>query len=161
MKNVPGRDKWKFPAPPHIAHLKHINFQPGNPSNVYGSIEVGALLKSTDGGKSWKQLHGMYEDVHRCIIDPNNPKHLYVTGGRGLWQSKDDGATWENTFGEGSQYGSYPDQLVYKPSDPSYMLVSAGQKSPGKWQAEHRANTRPRFSAAGCRTTTCAAGLSH
>jgi photosystem II stability/assembly factor-like uncharacterized protein len=142
LRSVPGREQWSFPAPPHVAHLKHINFQPGNPNTIYGSIEVGALLKSTDGGDSWKQLHGVYEDVHRCIINPNNPRHLYVTGGKGLWQSKDDGATWENTWGPGSEYGGYPDQLVFKPSDPNTMLISAGQKSPGAWREEHRANTR-------------------
>ena len=142
LKSVPGRDKWSFPAPPHVAHLKHINFQPGNPNTIYGSIEVGALMKSTDGGNTWKQIHGVYEDVHRCIISPNNPKHLYVTGGMGLWQSKDDGATWENTWGPGSEFGGYPDQLVFKPSNPNYMLITAGQKSPGAWREEHRANTR-------------------
>lgn len=142
LKNVPGHEKWSFPAPPHVGHLKHINFQPGNPNTIYGSIEVGALMKSTDGGNTWKQLQGVYEDVHRCIINPNNPKHLYVTGGMGLWQSKDDGATWENTWGPGSEFGGYPDQLVFKPSDPNYMLISAGQKSPGAWREEHRANTR-------------------
>ena len=142
LKDVPSREKWSFPAPPHAAHLKHINFQPGNPHTIYGSIEVGALLKSTDDGVTWKEFTGVYEDVHRCIINPNNPKHLYVTGGMGLWQSKDDGATWENTFSPGSEYGGYPDQLVFKPSDPNYMLISAGQKSPGAWREEHRAGTR-------------------
>ncbi len=142
LKDVPSREKWSFPAPPHVAHLKHINFQPGNPHTIYGSIEVGALVKSTDDGVTWKEFTGVYEDVHRCIINPNNPKHLYVTGGMGLWRSLDDGATWENTFGPGSENGGYPDQLVFKPSDPNYMLISAGEKSPGAWRTEHRANAR-------------------
>ncbi len=142
LKAVPGNEKWSFPAPPHVPHLKHINFQPGNPHTIYGSIEVGALLKSTDDGETWQSIPGVYEDVHRCIINPNNPKQLYVTGGMGLWRSKDDGTTWENTFSPGSPYGGYPDQLVFKPSDPNYMLVSAGEKSPGAWRTEHRANSR-------------------
>ncbi len=142
LKSVPSREKWTFPAPPHTPHLKHISFQPGNSNTIFGSIEVGALLKSTDGGVTWKELDGVYEDVHRCIVNPQNPKHLYVTGGQGLWQTKDDGATWENTFSPGSEYGGYPDQLVFKPSDPNYMLISAGEKSPGAWRTEHRANSR-------------------
>ncbi len=142
LKNVPTQKDWTFPAPPHTAHLKHINFEPGNPHTLYGSIEVGALLKSTDDGETWQELKGMYLDVHRCIINPQNPKKLYVTGGYGLWRSNDDGATWENTFSPGSEYGGYPDQLVFKPSDPNYMLISAGEKSPGEWRTEHTAKAR-------------------
>lgn len=142
LKDVGSHEKWTFPAPPHVAHLKHISFEPGNPHTVYGSIEVGALVKSTDDGKTWKDITGMYDDVHRCIINPNNAKQLYVTGGYGLWRSNDDGATWENTFSVGSEYGGYPDQLVFKPSDPNYMLVSAGEKSPGEWRTEHTAKAR-------------------
>ena len=142
LKNVPSREKWKFPGPPFIAHLKHINFQPGNPHTIYASIEVGALLKSTDDGETWQELTGVSPDVHRCVINPKKPKHLYVTGNMGLWRSMDDGATWENTFTKGSEYGGYPDQLVYKPSDPGYMLISAGMKSPEAWLREHTAESR-------------------
>jgi len=142
FKNVPSHGKWSFPAPPHVGHLKHINFAPGNPHTIFGSVEVGALLKSTDDGETWQELTGVYEDVHRCVINPNNGKQLYVTGGMGLWRSQDGGATWENTFSEGSEYGGYPDQLVFKPSDPKYMLVSAGRKTPRAWRDEHTAESR-------------------
>jgi photosystem II stability/assembly factor-like uncharacterized protein len=142
LKNVPSHGKWSFPAPPHVGHLKHINFEPGNPHTLFGSIEVGTLLKSTDDGETWQELTGVYEDVHRCIVSPKNPKRLYVTGGMGLWRSQDGGATWENTFSQGSEYGGYPDQLVFKPSDPDYMIVSAGRKTPGSWRESHTAESR-------------------
>nr|NIO06454.1 glycosyl hydrolase [Deltaproteobacteria bacterium] len=102
---------------------------------------MGALLRSTDDGVTWKELPGMYEDVHRCIVSPSNPDHLYVTGGMGLWRSHDGGKNWENTFTRGSEYGGYPDQLVFKPSDPNYLLISAGRKSPPTWR-EETAQTR-------------------
>jgi photosystem II stability/assembly factor-like uncharacterized protein len=135
--------KWSFPAPPHIAHLKHINFAPDNPSTIFASIEVGGLYRSTDAGESFVQVPGLYEDVHRTIISPRDPRRMYVTGGMGLWLSSDAGATWTNIFSRGSEYGGYPDQLVFKPSDPDYMIVSAGQKSPGSWRTE---TSRSRFS---------------
>jgi photosystem II stability/assembly factor-like uncharacterized protein len=84
----------------------------------------------------------MYADIHRCMINPLKPERMYVTGGEGLWVSTDAGKRWQNVFGRGSEPGSYPDQLVYKPSDPDFMLVSAGKKSPGDWRNEHTALTR-------------------
>ena len=134
--------EWSFPGPPHIAHLKHINFEPGNPHTIFASIEQGGLYVSRDDGETWEQIPGMYADIHRCVINPLRHERMYVTGGEGLWMSTDTGKTWQNVFGRGSEVGSYPDQLVYKPSDPDYMLVSAGQKSPGDWRSEHTALTR-------------------
>ena len=51
-------DAWTFPAPPHVAHLKHINFEPGNPHTIFASIEVGGMLKSTDDGDTWTDETG-------------------------------------------------------------------------------------------------------
>ncbi len=127
---------WSFPAPPHVAHLKHINFAPGNPHTIFCSIEQGGLYKSTDDGQTFVEIPGMYNDVHRCIIDPRNADRMYVTGGMGLWITTDAGKTWTNVFSRGSEIGGYPDQLVFKPSNPDYMLITAGQKSPGTWKAE-------------------------
>ncbi len=84
----------------------------------------------------------MYNDVHRLVSNPLDPGRMFVTGGEGLWMSRDDGVTWVNVFGRGSEFGGYPDQLVYKPSDPWYMLVTAGQKSPGSWHRDGTASTR-------------------
>lgn len=134
-------EKWSFPAPPHVPHVKHINFSPSDPKTVFASIEVGALLKSVDGGDTWAEVEGMYEDVHRCIISPDSGS-MYVTGGMGLWASHDSGDSWQNVFGRGSESGGYPDQLVFKPSDPTYMILSAGQKSPGNWGPDGTAANR-------------------
>ena len=135
-------EEWRFPAPPHVAHLKHISFHPTDTGTVYASIEQGGLYRSVDGGDSFTEIPGMYNDVHRLVSSPADPQRMFVTGGMGLWLSRNDGATWDNIFTRGSEYGGYPDQLVYKPSDPSYMLVTAGQESPGAWHRNGTAETR-------------------
>ncbi len=151
---------WSFPGPPHIAHLKHINFEPANPHTIFASIEQGGLYVSRDDGETWKQIPGMYIDIHRCVINPVKPERMYVTGGEGLWVSTDAGKGWRNIFGHGSEAGGYPDQLVYKPSDPDTMLVSAGQKSPGDWRNEGTALTRISLSRDGGFTwEVCRGGL--
>ncbi|MEE8518917.1 MAG: hypothetical protein V3S98_07315 [Dehalococcoidia bacterium] len=142
LRDVPSAENWSFPAPPHIGHLKHINFSPSDPRTMWGSIEQGGLLKSTDGGVTWADKPGMNDDVHRTVIDPNNPDRMYITGGGGLWITDDAGDSWSNPFGRESDLGGYTDQLVFKPSDPTYMVMSAGAKSPNAWREEHTARTR-------------------
>ncbi len=135
-------EAWKFPAPPHVAHLKHISFHPQNPKVLFASIEQGGLYRSEDGGDTFIEIKGMYNDVHRLISNPNEPSRMFVTGGEGLWLSRDNGDNWENVFTRGSEYGGYPDQLVYMPTNPNHMIVTAGQKSPGSWHREGTAETR-------------------
>ena len=66
---------------PAVPKLKNVNFAPGDPSQVYASVEVGALLKSEDAGATWRELNVPYEglDVHRVVIAPQRPKWLYIT----------------------------------------------------------------------------------
>ena len=85
LRSVPSVPKWNFPAPPHIGHVKHINFDPDNSNTIYASIEVGGLLRSTDGGEHWEEFADLYEDVHRLMIHPTNAKFLYAVTGRGLY----------------------------------------------------------------------------
>ena len=144
MQDVPNMDKWRFPAPPHIGHLKHINFAPSDVNTIYASVEQGGLYVSHDAGETFDEIPGPIDDVHRVVISPTHPERMYTTGGGGLSMSEDAGHTWNNVFGYESAPGGYPDQLVFKPSDPDYMLVSAGEKSPRSWALE--SNTRSRIS---------------
>jgi len=151
LRDVDTVESWNFPAPPHIGHVKHINFAPGDPHTIFASIEQGGLLKSSDDGKSWVDIPGMNADVHRVVINSDRPARMYTTGGGGLWRTDDGGANWDNlTYGSDqlervknpTAIGGYPDQLVFRPSDPDYMLVSGAQQNPYHWYAEHTALAR-------------------
>jgi photosystem II stability/assembly factor-like uncharacterized protein len=152
FRKVPSVDSWRFPGPPHIAHLKFINFEPGNPDTIYGSVEVGALLRSRDEGQTWEELTPSYPDIHRCIIPPTNLNRLYVTGGDGIYVSSDGGASWEHWSDRSADIGGYPDQLVYHPSNPDLMFVCAAHKSPGTWRENHHSGSRIGRSRDGGRT---------
>jgi photosystem II stability/assembly factor-like uncharacterized protein len=39
-----------------IAHTKMMAFDPRTPQRIYAAIEQGALLKTEDGGQSWREL---------------------------------------------------------------------------------------------------------
>ncbi len=144
LRSVPSVAKWSFPAPPHIGHVKHINFDPENPNTIYAAIEVGALLRSTDGGEQWEELGAadLYEDVHRLMIHPSNGKFLYAVTGRGLYASSQAGARWEQWTKREDEIGGYPDGLVFRPSDPKLMFMTAAQDAPGTWRPSHFAGAR-------------------
>ena len=69
---------WRFPAPPHIAHTKHIAFHPDDPHTLFVGIEQGGLLKSTDAGRTFQVIPGMDDEipngdireVSTCILCP-------------------------------------------------------------------------------------------
>src|SRR5262249_9056554 len=71
IAGVPGKDTWVFPMPPKIAHLKVLGFDPRDPQVIFAGVEQGGLFKSTDAGKSWRELLGyyraedeIYKDIH-------------------------------------------------------------------------------------------------
>jgi photosystem II stability/assembly factor-like uncharacterized protein len=152
FRDVPSVDKWRFPGPPHIAHLKSIDFEHGNPDTIYGSVEVGALLRSRDEGETWEELTPEYPDIHRCVIPPTNLDRLYVTGGDGIYVSSTGGSSWEHWSDRSADIGGYPDQLVYHPSNPDLMFICAAHKSPGTWHENHHSGSRIGRSRDGGRT---------
>lgn len=142
LRTVPSVPKWSFPAPPHIGHVKHINFDPNNPTTIYASVEVGGLLRSTDGGQHWEEFSGLYEDVHRLMIHPTDPRSLYAVTGRGLYVGPEAGAHWEQWTHREDEVGGYPDGFVFRPSDPKLMLMTAAHDAPGTWRTSHFAGAR-------------------
>jgi photosystem II stability/assembly factor-like uncharacterized protein len=56
LRSVKDTEKWSFPPPPHIAHVKSITIHPTQPTTLFASVEQGALLTSTDDGASWTEL---------------------------------------------------------------------------------------------------------
>jgi photosystem II stability/assembly factor-like uncharacterized protein len=144
--------RWAFPAPPHIAHTKHIAFHPDDPDTVFVGIEQGGLLKSADAGRTFQVLHGMDDDVHRTVVNPKNPAEIHVTTGVGMYASADGGKTWEQRTDLEHEIGGYPDLLVLHPRDPSLLFVASAKKGPGTWFREHYAGSKISRSTDGGRT---------
>ena len=152
LRSVPSVPKWTFPAPPHIGHVKHINFDPEKPTTIYASVEVGGLLRSTDGGEHWEEFFSLYEDVHRLMIHPTHANFLYAVTGRGLYTGPEGGARWEQWTRREDEIGGYPDGFVFRPSDPKLMFMTAAHDAPGTWRTTHFAGARISRSKDGGRT---------
>ena len=147
MLDVPDTDKWTFPPPPHIPHVKNIVFHPKQAKTIYVAVEQGALLKSTDDGKSWIELAAYsdpdevaYRDVHRLMINPKNPKQFYLATGEGLYRSEDGGASFEHLTHRGERLG-YPDFLFFDPDDLGTIYVGGSYRNPGYWYEAAKAES--------------------
>ncbi len=123
---LPGRDRWTFPPPPHIPHVRSISFDPKNPNIMYVGVEEGGVFRSRDRGKSFEPLgHGIYADIHCVVVDTEDQRRLYATTGRGLYHSSDAGASW--TYVRGLSR-SYTVPLLVRPgiNAPIYTVAAAG-----------------------------------
>jgi photosystem II stability/assembly factor-like uncharacterized protein len=63
------------------------------------------LLRSDDGGSSWRKLNGsVWLDPRLIALDDHeawaiaNPRNLNAGGGRALWHSTDGGSTWREVW---------------------------------------------------------------
>jgi photosystem II stability/assembly factor-like uncharacterized protein len=147
LRAVPDTDKWHFPPPPHIAHVKSITIHPTRPHMLYGCVEQGALLASEDDGASWHELDDYskpddptYRDTHRIELHPKFPEIAYLTTGVGTYRSGDGGRHWSALTRRGSRLG-YPDFILLDPEDPDILYVAGAEKSPSQWPGDGTANS--------------------
>ncbi len=108
----PGTHLWYDGTPRPWAFQKvwHLEPSPNDPDTVFAGVEDAALFKSTDGGRSWKELTGMREHgtgdtwqpgagglcLHTIIIDPNDESRMYTAiSAAGAFRSDDGGVTWK------------------------------------------------------------------
>ncbi|MGE5305485.1 MAG: WD40/YVTN/BNR-like repeat-containing protein [Alphaproteobacteria bacterium] len=146
LRSVPTTSQWSFPAPPHVAHTKFITFDPHDGKTIYACIEQGALLKSVDLGQNWIELNTVgfladknrpveqFYDVHRALIDPRDPKKIFVTGGAGLYVTFTGGTSWERWTSPDWAADVYPDGFVWHPRNPDLMFIAAAEHNPGTWR---------------------------
>ena len=70
------------------------------PGYLYGAIEVGGMIRSTDGGDHWENLsHGQYinddmVDMHGVLASRWRPGTVFGIARAGMWRSADNGDHW-------------------------------------------------------------------
>jgi photosystem II stability/assembly factor-like uncharacterized protein len=139
IRSVPSTDRWSFPGPPHVAHLKNVAIDPADPDTIYAAVEVGGLLKSTDGGERWRELIGigqektLSEDVHRVMIERSQPASVYISSGNGIYHSQDAGETFEQLTDRSMRIG-YPDALVLHPEREGLLFTAGALHAPSVWR---------------------------
>ncbi len=75
-----------------------------DPQKLIGSVYNNDLAKSEDGGVSWIDISGGFDDntpetapfLTKIASSTINPDLLFIGGASGLWKSEDFGTSWEN-----------------------------------------------------------------
>ncbi|GGD90730.1 hypothetical protein GCM10011412_30830 [Maribacter cobaltidurans] len=79
-------------------YYTNIELDPTNPDIVYSNANP--LLKSTDGGKTWKRMSVPHGDNHDIWLNPNNPDLLIQCNDGGANVSHNGGKTWSTQFNQ-------------------------------------------------------------
>jgi photosystem II stability/assembly factor-like uncharacterized protein len=106
----------------------HLEPSLTDPDTVYAGVEDAALFKTTDGGKSWKELSGLRGHktgaqwmpgagglgLHTIILDPTNENRMYIAiSAAGAFRTDDGGKSWKPiNKGLSSQYIPDPNAEV-------------------------------------------------
>ncbi|MHB8631581.1 MAG: WD40/YVTN/BNR-like repeat-containing protein [Candidatus Limnocylindria bacterium] len=125
----------------------HLEPSLTDPDTVYAGVEDAALFRSTDGGRSWKELAGLRGHgtgpqwqpgagglcLHTIIADPKDSERLFVAiSAAGAFRTDDGGRTWQPiNRGLKSQYIPDPNaeighcvhHIAMHPSRPNVLFM--------------------------------------
>ncbi|MEC7263503.1 MAG: hypothetical protein VXW38_07155 [Bacteroidota bacterium] len=79
-------------------YYTNLELDPTNPDIIYSNANP--LIKSTDGGKTWKQMSVPHGDNHDIWLNPNNPDLLIQCNDGGANISHNGGKTWSTQFNQ-------------------------------------------------------------
>jgi len=91
FEQAEGRKAWYTPwgAP---ADVRSISAGPDGA--IYVNVHVGGVLRSTDGGTTWRPLLDIEHDIHQVHAPSGRPGLVLVAAFDGFGVSRDGGETW-------------------------------------------------------------------
>ncbi|QNJ98751.1 WD40/YVTN/BNR-like repeat-containing protein [Constantimarinum furrinae] len=122
-------------------YYTNIEADPTNVDIIYSNANP--ILKSVDGGKTWKEMRVPHGDNHDIWINPNNPNLIIQANDGGANVSHNGGKTWSTQFNQPTTeiyqvevddqypywlYGGQQDNYttIAVPSFPPYGIQNAG-----------------------------------
>lgn len=133
---LPSSSEWSFPPRPETHHVRWIACHPTDAGRLWVAVEAGALVTTTDGGRSWRdRVTGGPYDTHELAVHPAAPETLRVAAGDGYYESPDGGDTWSSPD-DGLDVG-YLRSVAIDPGDPGTVVVSAASRPRSAYVAGH------------------------
>ncbi len=124
LRGLPSAVTWSFPPRPDTHHVRWIEADVTTAGRVFVAIEAGALVRTSDGGRSWEdRVRGGPYDTHTAATHPLAPGRICSAAGDGYFESADAGDTW--TSPQDGLKHRYLVGLAMDPADPQTIVVSA------------------------------------
>jgi photosystem II stability/assembly factor-like uncharacterized protein len=124
LLELPSRSTWRFPPRPWTSHVRWIAPSPHDERLLLVGIELGGLMRSSDGGETWQDHRsGAQRDVHSLSWHPRVRGMAYEAGGGGAAFSEDSGENWQPA--DEGRDRHYTWAVAVDPDDPELWYVSA------------------------------------
>ena len=143
VRKLPFIEKVDYPVPTVEPHVRDIAIDPQDSNTIYAALQVGGMIKSTDGGATWTHIEKELDcDVHTIVVDADHTNVLVIaTGGhdsrsgkvkgRALYRSADGGQSWSPVAMQFTQEYSVP--LVPNPQNPHVLYSGLANGTPNNW----------------------------
>lgn len=124
-----------------------------NDGELWCGTLPGGLFHSKDRGASWQLVESLWNDpgrakwmgggaewpgIHTILVDPRDKRRvLLAISCGGVWETKDDGATWAN-IGEGIRSDYAPPEHAYDPGSQDAHRIAWSAADPDTiWMQHH------------------------
>lgn len=117
------------------SRVTQISFDPIDRDGLWMCVEIDAIHRSSDGGRSWKRLNNglATDDVHGiAVMRRGNRRIVLAAVNRGLHRSVDDGASFERLELPNTPW-QYTRAVAAKANNDGTVFVANGDGPPGSW----------------------------
>ncbi len=126
LRRLPSEPRWSFPPRPWTHHVSTIALHPSDPESLLVGIELGGVMRSSDGGRTWVDHNPQaHSDAHQLLTHPLAPDRVYEVAGQGIALSPDRGHSWRRIDSGLDRH--YAWAAAVDPADPDLWYASVSR----------------------------------